>query len=165
MPAETNQKIETSFQTALSATPNEREKSDSLSFGYEPEEDSWEIIIRFTGNLSELLLPYPTITYYELLGGYAILNLSTQLLEVIASIPEIIYIEKPKALYFELYEGKRASCITSLPEKASSSASLIPESTIPTLIFETVTAVPAYSRCGTRHWRRVSSLPNRLTLR
>ena len=120
MPAETNQKIETSFQTALSATPNEREKSDSLSFGYEPEEDSWEIIIRFTGNLSELLLPYPTITYYELLGGYAILNLSTQLLEVIASIPEIIYIEKPKALYFELYEGKRASCITSLQNNSPS---------------------------------------------
>lgn len=111
-----NQKIETSFQAALNATAQELEKSENLSFGYSSLENSWEIIVRYTGNLSEVLSSFPSVTFYELLGGYAILYVPAALVDAIANLPQIIYVEKPNALYFEVYQGKQASCISSLQE-------------------------------------------------
>ena len=50
----------------------------------------------------------------ELLGGYAILTVSKEQLDLLSRIPEIAYIEKPKRLFFEVDIGKRVSCITPL---------------------------------------------------
>ena len=48
---ETNQKIETLFRAALNATPEEREKSTDLSIGFDNINDTWEVIVKHTGNL------------------------------------------------------------------------------------------------------------------
>lgn len=120
MPAFSNQKIETSFQTALSATPEELAKSGNLSFGYLPSENIWEIIVRYTGDLGTILSDYPSVSFYELLGGYGVLYVPTSLVDTVSSLPSIIYVEKPNALYFEVYEGKRVSCISSLQETSPS---------------------------------------------
>lgn len=114
MPPSSNQKLETSFQTALGATPEELEKSGSLSFGFSPSTNVWEIIVRYTGDLKNALLPYPSVTYYELLGGYAILYVPALLIDTISALPNIIYVEKPNALFFEVYDAKRVSCISSV---------------------------------------------------
>lgn len=44
-------------------------------------------------------------------GGYAIVTLPQQDLDVLAGIPQVEYIEKPKRLYFGVDAGRAASCI------------------------------------------------------
>jgi subtilisin family serine protease len=109
-----NQKLDTSLQSSLSATAEELEKSDSLSYGYFPAEKMWEVIVRYTGELGTILADYPNVRYEALMGGYGILYIPSSLVDTIARLEGIIYMEKPNALYFESPEAKRASCITAL---------------------------------------------------
>lgn len=111
---ETNQKIETLFRAALNATPEEREKSTDLSTGFDPTEEIWEVIVKYIGSLSTLKETYSSITFIELLNNYAILRLPESLIDAIVSEEQITYMEKPKRLFFEMTEGKRASCINTL---------------------------------------------------
>lgn len=111
---ETNQKIETLFRAALNATPEEREKSSDLSIGFDQSEDTWEVIVKHTGNLSSLKEKYPNIVVTELLNNYGIIRLPEPLIDAVVSEDIITYMEKPKQLFFEVTEGRRASCITTL---------------------------------------------------
>ncbi len=111
---ETNQKIETLFRAALNASPDEREKSSDLAIGFNASEDTWEVIVKHTGNLRSLNEKYPSIVVTELLNNYGILKLPEALIDSVVSEDIITYMEKPKQLFFEVNEGKRASCITSL---------------------------------------------------
>lgn len=117
---ETNQKIETLFRAALDATPEEREKSADLAIGFFPEEDLWEVIVKYYGNLSDLAEKYPQLQTVELLNNYAILRISEILIDTVVSEDMITYMEKPKQLFYEIQEGKRAACITSLQTRESS---------------------------------------------
>ena len=47
----------------------------------------------------------------ELLGGYAILTLTEEQLQEVTELPQIEFIEKPKRLFFNVENGKIASCI------------------------------------------------------
>lgn len=111
---ETNQKIETLFRAALNATPEEREKSSDLSTGFDSVENTWEVIVKHTGSLISLQDKYPQIQITELLNNYGILRLPESLIDTVVSEAVITYMEKPKQLFFEVNEGKRAACITSL---------------------------------------------------
>lgn len=111
---ETNQKIETLFRAALDATPEEREKSTDLEIGFDPATDVWEVIVKHIGMLSTLKEKYPQLEYTELLNNYAILKIPEPLIDTIVSEDIITYMEKPKRLFFEATEGKRAACITTL---------------------------------------------------
>ena len=111
---ETNQKIETLFRAALDATPEERDKSSDLSTGFDPIDDTWEVIVKHTGSLLSLQEKYPQIQVTELLNNYGILRLPENLVDSLVSEPVITYMEKPKQLFFEVTTGKRASCILSL---------------------------------------------------
>lgn len=111
---ETNQKIETLFRAALDATVEERQKSADLSIGFEESDNTWEVIVKHTGNLSSLKEKYPLITITELLNNYGILRLPENLIDIVALEETITYMEKPKQLFFEVTEGKRAACITTL---------------------------------------------------
>lgn len=117
---ETNQKIETLFRAALNATPEEREKSSDLSTGFDAAEDTWEVIVKFTGNLTSLSEKYPQVQIIELLNNYAILRLPESLIDAVVSEDTITYMEKPKQLFFEVTEGIRASCITTLQTREPS---------------------------------------------
>lgn len=116
---ETNQKIETLFRAALDATTEERAKSADLSIGYDQAEDTWEVIVKHTGNLSSLKDTYPSIVVTELLNNYGILRLPESLIDTVVSEEIITYMEKPKQLFFEVTEGKRAACITTLQTRNS----------------------------------------------
>ncbi len=109
-----NEKIEALLRAALDASPKEREKSKDLSIGYTPQTNRWEIIVKYWGDLAALKLKYPPLIITELLNNYAIIDLPAELIEVLAAEPVITYIEKPKRLFFEVLEGKRASCISAL---------------------------------------------------
>lgn len=105
-----DQKIENQLNLALDATEEEREKSITLETGYDPRERTWEVIVKYSGNLQRIASEAVQVT--ELMNEYAILVVPESLIGQLAQIPEIEYIEKPKRLYFSRAAGKRASCMT-----------------------------------------------------
>lgn len=117
-----NEKIENLLNLALDATEEEREKSIELDVGYDRTENTWEVIVKFGGTTEELDVilrenfgeQYARIRMTNLQNEYAILTLPESLIEAVALLPEIEYMEKPKLLFFAVNNGKRASCITPL---------------------------------------------------
>ncbi len=108
----TDQKIENLLNLALEATPEEREKSLSLNVGFEPETKRWEVIVKYTGDISRLRSEQVRIT--ELSNEYAIINLPEELIRDLTSQPEIEFVEKPKRLLFAVDQGRSASCMSPL---------------------------------------------------
>ena len=104
-----DQKLENLLELSLDVSEQTREKSENLSAGYDPEERTWEVILRYTGDIAELQGRYREIT--PLLGGYAIAIVAESELQALSEEPMVEYIEKPKALSFAIYEGKLVSCI------------------------------------------------------
>lgn len=107
-----SQKRENLLNLSLDATQEQREKSMELGVGVNEAASEWEVIVRYSGDLSQY--EELGINQVELLGGYAILTVSKEQLDLLSRIPEIAYIEKPKRLFFEVDIGKRVSCITPL---------------------------------------------------
>ena len=120
-----NEKMENLLNLALAATQEEREKSLELDIGYDSAEQTWEVIVKFVGTTEELeaLLfknfpeEYPRIRLTNLQNEYAVLVLPEHLVEPVAALDKIEYMEKPKLLFFAVDNGKRASCITQLQER------------------------------------------------
>lgn len=104
-----DQKIENLLNLALSATPAEREKSLNLDVGYNPIDEKWDVIVKYNGSLKDL--EAINISVVELYNEYAILSVPESLINSLADLPQIEYIEKPKMLFFAVNEGRRASCI------------------------------------------------------
>ena len=117
-----NEKMENLLNLALDATEQEREKSFDLDTGYDRAERTWEVIIKFGGTeeaLRELLAEkfpgeYDRIKITNLRNEYAILLLPEHIVERVAALAEIEYMEKPKLLFFAVNNGKRVSCINQL---------------------------------------------------
>lgn len=105
----TDQKIENLLNLALSATEREREESLELNVGYDREEQTWEVIVKYSGNLDAVQAI--GIQVVELYNEFAILTVREELLERLAEFPQIEYIEKPKRLFFQVANGRRVSCI------------------------------------------------------
>ena len=105
-----NQKLENLLNLALAAAIQERERSASLSTGYDGETRRWELIVRHSlplPDLSEL-----GIEEEELIGQYGILRVPEPLIGLVSELPQVEYIEKPKRLFFAVNQAKAASCIT-----------------------------------------------------
>lgn len=107
-----DQKIENLLNLSMDATQEEREKSPVLETGYDEEDDTWEVIVRFSGNLEEVVRPSWQVV--RLSGGYAIVTLPAEEVGLLAALPQIEYVEKPKRLYFEVDQGRAASCISAV---------------------------------------------------
>ena len=105
-----DQKIENLLNLALTATPEEREKSYILNVGYSEETKTWDLIVKYTGSLQKYVSDIVQIV--ELYNEYAIITVPENLVEAVSDWPEVEYIEKPKRLYFQIAQGKRASCIS-----------------------------------------------------
>lgn len=106
-----NEKLENLLNLALDATEEEREKSLELDVGYERETNSWELIVKYNGDISRLADKIRGVFVEPLSNEYAIIQVPEALINEIAAAPEIEYIEKPKNLYFSLIRGIQASCI------------------------------------------------------
>lgn len=104
-----SQKLEDLLNLALSATREERAQSDQLNVGYNERENTWELIVKFHGDIT--MLVSVGIVVEVLIPGYAVLTVPESQIGFLSRVEEIEYIEKPKRLYFEQAEGKEASCI------------------------------------------------------
>lgn len=110
-----NQKIENLLNVSLDATREELESSESLSTGFNWRDNTWEIIVRYTGNLENIKANY-NVYVRELLFNYAIIVTDKATIELISQEPQIVYVEKPKSLYFQLERAKSAACASNVRE-------------------------------------------------
>ena len=96
----------------LSLSLSENLKDLSLSLSAVQSGDVWEILVLASQDLFFLTEQYPQIEVSMLLENFAILRLPPSLIAIVSALPQILYIEMPRYISFEILSGKRASCIT-----------------------------------------------------
>lgn len=104
-----SQKVENLLNLALDATEEERMRSLELEVGFNPIDREWDLIIKYSGTLDAVRELASGVT--ELSNEYAVITVRESLINSLAVIPQIEFIEKPKRLFFEAANGKRVSCI------------------------------------------------------
>lgn len=114
-----NQKLEDQLSLALDTPAQMREKSDNLDTGYAPSENTWELIVKYNGNLDRLT---GGIRVEPLIAGYAIVTIPENLIGAFSRMEEIEFIEKPKKLYPQVTAGLGVSCFYPLLQPVSGKA-------------------------------------------
>lgn len=107
-----NEKIENLLNISLDATNEERETSQILAQGYNPNTKIWEVIVRYVETLDAVRALSLEIRVVELFGQYAILWVPENLIDSVAQLNSILYMEMPKRFYFAVNQGKEASCVS-----------------------------------------------------
>lgn len=103
-----SQKNENLLNLALQTPEEERERSLELNVGYDEQEKTWEVIVKYHGSLQGLARW--GIVAEEMIAGYAILTVPESEMERLTEAEEIEYVEKPKRLFFSDLSGNTASC-------------------------------------------------------
>ena len=105
-----DQKLENILNLALDATEEERDKSLELNVGYNPIDREWDLIVKYSGSLDCVRALGAQVV--EMLNEFAIITIRESLIDAMSDCPAVEYVEKPKRLFFQIENGKRASCIT-----------------------------------------------------
>lgn len=111
--------IDNQLNLALDVPEVTREKTVDLGVGYEPETNTWELIIKYSGDLDPIVQELG-IPFVVLSNGYAVITIPEDLIDQLAQYEQIEFIEKPKHLFLEVNEGRTASCINPLQTKSFS---------------------------------------------
>lgn len=109
-----NQKIENSLNLALEATKEELERSFNLSVGYDEIEETWQIILKYSKTNVDAIQNKIDSELFKiswLLNEYAIITTTKKIIEELAEIPEVEFIEKPKRIFYERAISQATSCI------------------------------------------------------
>lgn len=107
-----NQKIENQLQLALQTPEPVRAQTENLNVGFDSLEKQWEVIIKYHGNLDEIRRL--GVVVEELIAGYAIMTISVNLIESVAEMEQIEYMEMPKRFFYGQNSGiwpREGSCI------------------------------------------------------
>lgn len=107
-----NQKLEDLLNLALQTSEADRLSSGQLAVGFNERSRSWELIVKYHGDISRL--QSDVISVEELIAGYAIVTIPENLIDVFTQLDEVEYVEKPKRLYTSTLFGKQASCVLPL---------------------------------------------------
>ena len=105
-----DQKLENVLNLALDATEEERDKSLELNVGYNPIDREWDLIVKYSGSLDCVRALGAQVV--EMQNEFAIITIRESLIDAMSDCPAVEYVEKPKRLFFQIENGKRASCIT-----------------------------------------------------
>ncbi len=106
------EKVEESLQLALQLPQEEVLQNQELREGYLQDIDSWELIVRFSGDV-EVLKQRARLhraTAEILLAQYAIVTIPADRILPFSRNPEVIYIEKAKRITSFVEKGQEASC-------------------------------------------------------
>lgn len=109
-----NQKLDNQLNLALEVTPEERARSQELETGFDPAEQTWELIVKYSGSLDAIR--QMGVQVEEMRNEYAILTVPEHLIEEVSALPQIEFVEKPKRLFFAVNRAKAASCVNILQE-------------------------------------------------
>lgn len=110
-----NQKLEDQLQLALETSEEDRERTEDLNVGFDGETRTWELIVKYHGSLEALERMNVTVEY--LLAGYALLTVPEGLVEQVAELPEIEYVEKPKRFFYSQVNPVEDSCIVQVTRR------------------------------------------------
>ena len=103
-----NQKLEDLLNLALETPEAVRRQTDTLNVGFDEETRSWELIVKYHGTLDSLEIWNIRIEY--LIAGYAILTVPEGLVEQVAELEEIEYVEKPKRYFYSAVAPTDSAC-------------------------------------------------------
>lgn len=104
-----NQKLENLLQLALQTSEETRARTGDLNVGFDEETRTWELIIKYHGNLEGL--EEAGILFEPLIAGYGILTVPEPLVEAVAELEQIEYVEKPKRYFYQITNPVSDSCI------------------------------------------------------
>lgn len=110
-----NQKLEDLLQLALQTPEEVRGRTEDLNVGFDTGARTWELIVKYHGSLSGLEALEVSVEY--LLAGYALLTVPENLVETVAGLEEIEYVEKPKRYFYGVEYPADASCIAQVTER------------------------------------------------
>ncbi len=102
--------LDNQLNLALDLPEEVRESTMDLGVGFDPQTNTWELIVKYSGSLDRLVEELG-IGVVELSYGYAIITIPENLIDELINYEEIEFIEKPKRLYYEVNTGRMASCI------------------------------------------------------
>ena len=104
-----NQKLEDLLQLALQTPEEVREQTEELNVGFDRGTRTWELIVKYHGSLDALEVLGIQVEY--LIAGYAVLTVPEGLVERMAELEEIEYVEKPKRFFYGTEGPSENSCI------------------------------------------------------
>ena len=104
-----NQKLEELLQLALQTSEDVREQTEDLNVGFNTENRTWELIVKYHGSLDALEPLNIQVEY--LIAGFALLTVPEQLVDSVAELEEIEYVEKPKRFFYFVEMPADSSCI------------------------------------------------------
>lgn len=98
-------------------TPEEiREQTNDLNVGFNRSTKTWELIVKYHGDLSGLEEAGVLVEY--LIAGYAIVIVPEHMVEALANLEQIEYVEKPKSFFYErMLDPGRDSCAEQLSRR------------------------------------------------
>ena len=102
--------LENQLNLALDVPEATREKTMNLGVGFDPQENTWELIVKYSGSLQPIEEELG-ISAVELSNGYSIITIPENLIDQLIQYEQIEFVEKPKRLFYEADEGRTASCI------------------------------------------------------
>ena len=104
-----SEKIDTTLNLSLETDVNIRQKSEVLSVGVNETEGTWEVVVKYHGDISEALESVMGVDI--LVNGYAIMVVTKEQLEHIVRYEQIEYVELPKSMQFNVYREKEINII------------------------------------------------------
>ena len=108
-----NGKIDEQLELALQVPKDVLDIDSNLAAGYDYEKNTWELIIKYNGNIErvaeELGIIIEVLSY-----GYAIVIIPEDKINMLSQFDEVIYIEKPRELEFGVNNSRLVSCINSV---------------------------------------------------
>ncbi len=116
-----NQKLDSAFNFALDTqggvdSAGSNTVSVSSRAGYDAMEDRWRVIVKYYGDLDIILSGIQGVAYTGLFNNYAIVSVPASELGALADTQGIIYVEKPREVYYNVNNGRAASCINYVQE-------------------------------------------------
>ncbi|WP_051685526.1 S8 family serine peptidase [Clostridium sp. KNHs205] len=106
-------KADNQLNLALDVPEQVRDRTLDLNVGFIPEVKLWELIVKFSGNISRIAEELGAVVV-PLQNEYAIITIQQELIPRLSEYQEIEFIEKPKRLFNSVNQGRSISCINPL---------------------------------------------------
>lgn len=104
-----SEKLENILNLALETPEQVREQTENLNVGFDSENRTWELIVKYHGSLRALEEMGVGVEY--LIAGYAVLTVPENLVEGVAEINEVEYVEKPKRYFYSAVAPSESACL------------------------------------------------------
>lgn len=103
--------IDTQLELALETMQSYEDSESELYVGYNAKDRSWQLLIRYNDDITDLVDRYLTRIYY-LLAGYAIIEIKEVYINAFAADSRILYVDKPKSVDQQVSYAQYASCLS-----------------------------------------------------